>query len=128
MADRQDQNGTFRGLILRQPFAVFGAISLISLASDIVVLDQNIVTVVSAIRTIFYYIWEFLFIWLPFDLASWQMDYMTVGAIVSGMTVRMRFYRWAMLNKREGEGNFLRFSLFDSSTFVKIKKGNGHDF
>lgn len=83
--------------LTRQAFALLGALTLISLLGDIVTLHETVSNIVDAIRSVTRPFWGLILGWLPFDLPVWFADYLTVGTIIAGMTVRMRFYRWQLL-------------------------------
>ena len=115
--------------MFRQPFAIFGALAFLSLLRDIIEIDTTILVVVDAIRDVTRPVWQFLLSWWPYSIPEWLPDYLTMGVIVAGMTVRMRLYWWSMLETtparrlsirfasirlaKFGEGDWGRFYLID---------------
>ena len=110
---------------VRQPFAVIGALSLISLLSNILDLQQDLQRIIHAIQTVTHWIWDVIFGWTNLNVAGWIKDYLTMGVIVAGMTLRMRLNRWHVINMEATGSLRLRILTFP---FFWIQKGQWFRF
>ncbi len=108
----------------RAPFALLGAVGLVSLASGAMQLEQNIADWLAVWKAITRPIWEFLFgwifAWIGIEMPWWLKDYLSMGAIFSGMILRMRFFRWHLVNTGKMETLNIRVLSFEVS---EAKKG-----
>lgn len=94
MTDDKERSGG--GFLLRQPFALLGAVALLSLAQDLLTWQENINTWLNAFQAVTRPIWDFLLGWF-FEWVGWEFpcrvkDYLTVGVVMSGMSLRTRIY------------------------------------
>ena len=87
MSEEQTKD-TLIGAIIRQPFAILGALAFISLIDNILTLQTTLENIVTAFQAVTRPVWEFLLGWLPWDLPGWVADYLTMGMVVSGMWFR----------------------------------------
>ena len=94
--------------LLRQPFAILGALVFISLLGDIVTLNESLRNIVQAIQTVTRPVWAFVLGWLPWELPGYTKDYLTMGAIVAGMTLRMRLFRWKSIHDHNTEYKYMQ--------------------
>lgn len=74
------------------PFVLLGALGIVSIVGTFTTLEENIALTLEAWRTITRPVWDFLLGWV-FDLAGWRLpwwlkDYLTIGAVTCGMTLR----------------------------------------
>ena len=103
--------------MFRQPFAIFGAIAFLSLLQDVIEIDQTIATVLEAVRAVTQPVWRALLSWIEIELAAWIYDYMTMGAIIAGMTVRMRLFWWKSIRETYQKRLTIRFLVAPLGTF-----------
>lgn len=78
--------------LTRQPFSILGAISVLSIVSNLVTLSDDIVVLLDAWREIVRPVAEFLFGWVAeifgFDLPVLAKDYLVVGLVSFGASIR----------------------------------------
>lgn len=79
---------------LRQPFAVLGALGIISMIRDLITLHGDILVLIHAYQSMTQPIWSFLFgwvfDWLQAPFPGWIKDYLTLGTIISGANARYK--------------------------------------
>lgn len=75
--------------LLRQPFALLGAVGLVSMLKSVITLHEDVVFVVEAYQTVTRPIWDYLLGWLGLDLSPFMKDYLTVSAIFAGAVSRI---------------------------------------
>ncbi len=83
--------GTFGMLqfLLRQPLAILTALAVISLLSDIVSIQKNVMQVWVAFQTVTHWLWHHALSFLPLgNVPGWLKDYLSLGFITSGAVLR----------------------------------------
>ena len=103
-----------RDLLQRQPFAILGAIALLSLARDLLQLHSWLSTWIDAWQAITRPISTFLlggfFKWLHLALSDKLKDYFSIGLVVFGMNFRAGMY--ATTHSEHLATHFLGIRLF----------------
>lgn len=76
----------------RTPFAILGAIGLLSMASQFINLADDIENWLKVWKAVTRPVWEWIAGLIGYELPNWLKDYLTVGVIHAGMYVRTRYF------------------------------------
>ncbi len=74
--------------LLRQPFALLGAIGLIGMLKSLVTLHEDVMFLVEAYQSVCRPVWDYLFSFIGIELTPFLKDYLTLSAIFGGAMSR----------------------------------------